>query len=484
MKNIIFFTLSFIWLIFFVSCEKNFENWEKISEIWEINFFEWKNFLASWFDIDWNPVPDEDTSEDISENTSEDIPKNTLKDISENTTVKQYSNHKNKWFRDCIEQDFKCKWADNDCKFLLWQNVWWCAFWCWEWNNEVEFRLDSNWKEIWCNDKSLSWQIARKKAEENCFSGNYTWSIVWSFCYNADAVDQIDWKNPICICWEWNKWIMDWENIKISYNSPFCEIEWKLDIVKQDDNKYFLAKCTKNNDWFKYYIPDSSDKWKLWFHEIAWKVCTWDLIWKSDIFYADAIWLWQCAKNEFTCDELITWSTWVWLWSAETNNITVQYKNNNWGIYAIKTHKMTDFNNTWCSLRDESMIVTHFEVCFLDDDNNCTSKSWTTLKWQITDNTELSLKIIGKNSNNEVVNDWYYKVIVWGTGYKDLKPSSTSFIWSSSLWNKKMIDWPYTLEIISSSENTRTWADWNEEYIYEWGVSKWFTITFSWVIVD
>ena len=462
-KNIIFFLLLFVWLISFTSCEKNLNNWEKISKnFWnsEKIFFEWKNFLASSYDVDWNLV--EDSSSENS-NDSEDSNGSDNSTFLENEEVEfVYNNHKNKWFRDCIEQDFRCVWADNDCKYWLWQNVWWCAFWCWEWNNNVVLRKDIDWKQIWCNDKNWNWLIAKNNAIDNCSNDFYTWAVAWWwFCIDENPGESCEnWSNKVCLCWTWNKWeMLNWK-VKTTCESAFCKTLWITKVKESsvwDKKAYYLARCSWG--WNKlHFVPEDWDKWKIWFFEIDWEKCEWDNIWVWKHFFKNASSLWICEKKEFQCWEFENW-TWVWLTSWELSN--------QW------------FDKKDCRLYDEWKIVSSFKICEKNNSNNCIS-NWWTLKVETTDNTKLSFNIVWKNKENEVVDNWAYRISILWDSYT-VWPDSLPFVWSDNIWDR-LISWNnYSIEIVPAMNYTEYEDLWNKiETKYVWNTSRWITINIIW----
>lgn len=458
----IFLLLSLISLFSFTSCEKKISE-EKISQNWWKNIFSSENFLASTFDENWDLVSDEDTEETQEQEVNSDEEWDTEEDIFSEVA---YSKFKNKWFRDCIEQDFKCVWADEDCIYWSWQNIWWCSFWCWEWNDQVVLRKDLSWDSIWCNENSAVWISAKKSAEEKCSTNYYKLAQTsddidykWPCIDENPSIVCPEWQIKACICWSWNVWeFLDWK-VKVSCSDTFCDQEWSSEVKETEvdwKNAYYLAVC-KETEGKMHFLPDDSKKWELAFKEISWIECSWDKIWSIKNFYKDASSLWKCEFIEFECTEVLSsFDSWLWVSSATSEN--------------------RDFLNTWCVLKDENVIVTSFEVCNKDWDI-CYSESGSVITIDSSSSTELSFKIIWKNNEKEIVNDWYYNIWIWNTFYSNIKPNSSSFIWSSLLWNNKMLWKSYYVEIIPAFPYTETWANWNEDYVYN--TSSWITIIFK-----
>lgn len=350
----IFLLLSIFSLFFLTSCEKKLESWEKISQL-DKNIFSSKNFLAS---VNWDApqpiwLPGGSTS---TASTSTDLTSTASTSTDSTSTASTLTwlwlinvSLKNKWVRDCTEQDFKCKWADNTCKFWLWQDVWWCNFWCWIWNDNVDLRKDIDWKNVICNEKSNIWKTAKENAKNKCLNIIYIWATAnGTFCRGVK--DQNNEKDLVCICNNSNnRWILDsaWKSVKTTYESPFCKIEWDTKIVQNPEKSWaiYLATCTKQSDWFNYWLPDNSgdwSKWIWWFETVWWVKCDSSNDTKTKTFYATAISAGICADADFKCLILKKWWSWAWILSADDKKeYTVKWHNNK--------YKATDFIHTECN---------------------------------------------------------------------------------------------------------------------------------------
>jgi hypothetical protein len=465
MKNIIFFTLSFIWLIFFTSCEKNLEKWEEISKNSEINFFEWENFLANSFVPDWETKIE---------------------------TQQIYSEFKNKWFRDCTEEDFKCAWAEDDCQFWLWQNVWWCRFWCWAWNDEVQLRKDLYWKQVRCNYIDWDGAAAKSNVAAKCWSLNYaTWWTVFdnNSSYGTNCIDSAwncwDGTQKICKCWPFNKWLINWNILKSQCSEEFCSTEGieQIDTTTIDTKvSYFLEKCTW--EWYElYWRPDDSELWLWWFNKIItsdnWELtCEWDYINNTKIFYADALSVWNCAYTDFSCKKLIknSW-VWVWIWSSDTKSFESDWN----------TYKNTEFKNTLC-LVEKSKRLKHSKIKLCEEwkESNC-KWNWETIN---IDSSKLAFSISWDQPwfYRLYVDEWDWEKIIWEIETKEKFDnfSNTNIIWDYNMGNEK--DWwkKYNVRIVPACYYT-IWEKTDQKKIYswdEWAVDSdcgiWITVTFSW----
>ena len=155
--------------------------------------------------------------------------------------------------RDCIVEDFQCKWASSEC----WTD-WKCWWWCGGWNMEVKLR-----KDVKCYYASWSWKNARLAARDRCNESYFTWALAtWRpYCYhsNPDSVDcdtepdpdfvlwcycdvtSNSWKEPACIppFVEWAGWWCNpWE---IQYTTKDCAWGWQLRKQICSDSKVWIS---------------------------------------------------------------------------------------------------------------------------------------------------------------------------------------------------------------------------------------------------
>ncbi|MCD5382757.1 hypothetical protein LR002_01390, partial [Candidatus Gracilibacteria bacterium] len=125
-----------------------------------------------------------------------------------NSIESLYGIYKNKWIRDCTEQDFKCVGADDDCKYGLGQNVGGCNFGCGEGNNVVVERKDKKGNKVICNEKSIIGQQAKENAVKQCLTIFYTGAVAGnSICVDENPSSTCeDGQEKVCMCGAGNRW--------------------------------------------------------------------------------------------------------------------------------------------------------------------------------------------------------------------------------------------------------------------------------------
>ena len=379
--------------------------------------------------------------------------------------------------RDCIVEDFQCKWAETEC----WPD-WQCWWWCWGWNKEVNLR-----KDVECYFAEWPWKEARLAARDLCDDGNYTLTqqaSVWThycghtnptgvycdtepdpslvlWCYCNVATNQ--WKEPACVTpfVEWvGGWCIPWS---IRYTSTDCSswvkkqscsdskvwvsISWaKWACAKSCTSTEAIASHIVSSDppyeldldiWEKIFFKDnkqdSLDLCRLWNRAVKrctqkdWSNWAWEYLW---LVTDDADIDKQLSYTEDSCN--VSCKIYEW-WNANPMDEFWEIDDGTWVTIDVYSSYLTWFQNTCASLKYDSWTLT--------------CKTWDFYQWEH---------------------------IRWSEMFKDCFdcknwiniPSSIATYWNPTTQEQ---DWVYDVEwILPCSWKCDTWYHWT--WTWEEGV--------------